>query len=548
MNDSENKKPVKRLDHQYKLLAKNTLLSMFTSYGSYAFTIISSFLLARMISREEWAFLILATSIVGIFSLIINFIPPGLIFSMKFYIPRYRAKNKQLKLRNFVLKAFYLRIIITSVMFLIAIAIFSYFESVYNVFLNSHIVVLYILTPLIIISSLDAFFTTFLIGFNLFKINFIFFIIKSVTKILPLFVYFFLFKTIDIETVALINLVSLLIPIILAFLIFITKIPKIRSKDEVGLNFKKFFKKVIGYGSFLRIESAISGIWIEVQTQAIRVFESPKWVTGNSISTHYSNSSTMFLNSLNNPLFYTLSSLDYKENYDKIIKMFKTIFNFSLFIFLFITGILFFISDFFLSFIYGELYVEYSSLIKLILVSMVIAIYPRLFGILLRTTNKIKLLAIMTSIFFPLHVLLVLIGLISYGIFGIYYASIFLNVIVLICEFILTIKLLKVNLDFFKIILQYFAFSIAIFAVIILENLIFAKLSYQFWLNSNLLIFKHLNLFSILIFVIIFLLVNVMFKTITKSEIEYIEMLFTKDTVSHKYINKFLRFLKKFLR
>ncbi|MFX1592155.1 MAG: lipopolysaccharide biosynthesis protein [Promethearchaeota archaeon] len=548
MNDSVNKRPLTTLDHQYKLLAKNTLFSIFQSYGSYIFTIITSFLIARMISREEWAFLILATSIIGIFSLIINFLPPGLIFSLNFYIPRYRAKNKLLKLRNFVLKAFYMRMIITTVIFLITITIFSFFESVYNVFLNNHVVVLYILSPIIIISSLDTFFTAFLIGFNLFRINFIFFIIKSVTQILPLFVFFFLFRAINIEIIALINLVSLIIPIILEFLIFISKIPKIKSKDENGLNFKKITKKVIGYGSFLRIESTLSGIWGEVQTQAIGIFESTKWVTGNNISRNYTNSSTMFLNSLNNPLIYSLSSLDYKEKYDKIIKMFKTIFNYSLFTFLFITGILFFVSDFFLSFVYSEIYVEFSSLLKLMLVSKTISIYPILFGILLRTTNRIKIMAIITAIFFPLHISFVFIGLLNFGIYGIYFASIIINTVLLIGEFILTTKLLKFKLNINKIILQYTSFLIAIFLTILLGNLIFKDLSYQFWLNTNLLIFEHLNLLDLLTFVVVFFLLNRTFKIFTKSDIEYIEKLFTKDKISHKYINKLLRFLKKFLR
>ncbi len=548
MNESEERKHAKSLDQQYKLLAKNTLFSIFVSYGSYFFTIITSFLLARMISREDWAFLILATSIVGIFSLIINFIPPGLIFSMRFYIPRYRAKNKKQKLRSFIFKAFYTRIIITFMLFLLAIAIFSYFRSAYNIFLNNHIVVLYILTPLIITSSLDAFFSTFILGFNLFKINSIFFIIKSVTKVLPLFVYFFLFRSINIETVALINLISLSFPIILAFIIFITKIPKKSAKEEDGLNFKKFIKNVISYGSFLRIEGALSGIWTEVQTTAIGVFESSKWITGHNISRHYTNSSTMFLNSLNNPIVYSLASLDYEENYDRIINMFKVIFNYSLFIFLFITGILFFISDFFLSFIYGEIYVEYSTLIKLLLVSMVLSIYPMLFGILLRTTNEIKLLAIMTLIFFPIHIFFVLIGLMSYGIHGMYFAYIFTNIFVFICDFIMTVKVLKIDLDSRKMIIQYLSFFIAILLPIIFGNLIFNDLNFQFWTNFNLIIFKHLNFINIFIFIIVFLMLNIVVKSFVKSDLEYIEMLFTKNKISHKYINKFLHFLKKFLR
>ena len=548
MNDSENKNRGIALDPQYKTLAKNAFFSIFLSYSTYIFTLLTSFLLARMISREEWAILILATSIIGIFSIIVNFLPPGVIFSMNFYIPRYRAKNEPLKLRNFILDAFCIRIIIILAIFFIAIIIFGLFESIYNVFLNSHIILLYILAPLIIIQNLDAFFMTFLIGFNLFKTNFILFLVKSGAKISPLIVIFFLFGTINIETIALINLISLVVPVIIELLIFIKKIPTVKSKEGNGLTFKKFFKKVIGYGSFLRIENLVNSVWGEVQTVAIGTFESSRWVTGNSISKNYTNSSSRFLSSLTNPLIYSLSSLDYKKDYDKIIRMFRTIFKYSSYMFLFIIGILFFLSDFFLGFIYGDEYLEFVPLLKLMQISMVISIYPMLFGLLLRSTNKIRLLAIMSLIFLPLHILSVFIGLINFGIYGMYFGVIIINIILLICEFILTVKLLKVNLDLFKIILQYLSFFIAILIPIILGNLIFDDLSYQFWVNSSLPIFKHLNLINILVFFIIFFILNIAFKTLAKTDLEYIEMLFTKDTISHKYINKFLHLFKRFLR
>ena len=154
----------------------------------------------------------------------------------------------------------------------------------------------------------------------------------------------------------------------------------------------------------------------------------------------------------------------------------------------------------------------------------------------------------MTLIFFPIHIVSVLFGLINFGIYGMYFAIIIVNSIVLISELILTSKLLKIRLGLYKMIFQYLAFFIAILVPIVLGNLIFDNLSYQFWMNFNLSIFKHLNLLNLLIFVIIFLLLNITFKTFTKSDLEYIEMLFTKDKLSHKYVNKFLIFIKRFLR
>ncbi|MFW9988144.1 MAG: lipopolysaccharide biosynthesis protein [Candidatus Odinarchaeota archaeon] len=341
---------------------------------------------------------------------------------------------------------------------------------------------------------------------------------------------------------------SLIVPVILGFLIFMINIPKIKSKEEDGLNSKQFIKKVMKYGSFLRFESFLSSMWMETQTQAIKVFENSKWVTGNNISRNYTNSSTLFLGALSNPLISSLSGLDSIENNDNIAKMFKIIFNYTLYLFLFIAGLLFFISEFFLSFIYGDNYVEYSFLIELMLFSLVLSIYPTFFSILLRITQKIKLLAIITLIFFPLHIISVFIGLINYGIYGMYFAMIIINVLLLIFELVLTLKLLKINMGFYKMIFQYLSFFIAIFIASILGILIFNDLSYQFWMHSNLPIFKYLNLVNLIIFVTIFLLLNIIFKIFTKSDIEYIERLFTKDKISHKYMNKLLRFIKRFLR
>lgn len=38
------------------------------------------------------------------------------------------------------------------------------------------------------------------------------------------------------------------------------------------------------------------------------------------------------------------------------------------------------------------------------------------------------------------------------------------------------------------------------------------------------------------------------YKTIAKIDLEHIKMLFTKDTISYKYIHQFLHLLKRFLR
>ena len=548
MTEPNSSKNLRKLDSRYKTLVKNTLFSIFLSYGTFIISLLTSYLFARMITRDEWGILILASSIIGIFSILVNFLPPGTIFAMNFYIPRYRANKELIKLKHFILNTFYLRILGIVIIFSAAMIIFGIFNSNFAIFLNNHLTLLYLLSLLIILSNLDSYFSAFLIGFNLFKTNLLFFIIKAFSNLIPLLFYFFIFNNITIETIALINIISLILPLIAEFLIFIFKIPKIESEREKGLSFVKVIRKIIAYGSFLRIENLISDLWRETQTQAIGGFESTEIVTGYNISRNYTHISNLFLSSITGPLIYSFSSLDYKEDYDKIMRMFKTILIYSLYLFLLLTGIFFFLSEFFLSFVYGNSYIQYSSIIKLMQISGVISIYPSLFGILLRTTNKIKILAITTMIAFPINVIFAFTGLFYFGIYGLLYAIIFFNALVLIAEIGLTIKLLKINLEYRKMFGLFLSFFIAVILTITLNDLLFDEVSKQLWSLSNLLIFEYLNIFNILSFTLIFIVLNIIFKSFSKNDLDYIEMLFTKDKTTHKFIKKLLNILKKFLR
>jgi len=548
MENSNNKETVKNLGTEYKVLAKNTIISIFSSYGNYIFALITSFLLARMISRDEWAILILAISLITIISIVPNFLPPGINFSLNFYIPRYRAKNQTSKLRNFILKAFYIRLISVIIVASIGLVIFNIFNDIFTNYLHNHMSLLYILFPLIIISSFQSLFIATLIGFNLFKINIILLVITSVTNVIPLFTYFLIAKTIEIETVAIINLISALIPFIIVSFIFFIKVSKLKDLEGKSMNYKKFIIKVVRYGSFFRIQNMIGDLWNQVETQAIGIYEKLIWVTGYSISKNYTRISGLFLTSLNAPLIYSFSSLDYKKNEEKIAKMFVVINRFSLYIFLFLTGLLFFFSDFFLSFVYGEEYVIYSILIQLLLVSGAVSIYGSLYLLLLRTTNRIKQLIVIFLVGFPIQTIIFFVSLINFGIIGMLIADIIQRVIFLIIFSILSTKVIKINLNISKMVALFFSYFFSLFLGIILGNLFLNEISYQFWSVLNLMIFKDLNILKILIFALSFIFLNILFRTISKVDIDYIELLFTKDNISHKNIKKLLVLFKKFLR
>lgn len=256
----------------------------------------------------------------------------------------------------------------------------------------------------------------------------------------------------------------------------------------------------------------------------------------------------MFLNSLNGSLIYSFSSLDYKTKYDKLIRLYKTILCYTIYIFLTISGILFLFSDFFLGVVFGEDYLMYSILIKLSIIASAVSIYGSLYLILLRTTYRIKQQIILFIIGFPIQIIIFFISIINFGIVGMLFIEIIYRIIWTIIFFIISYKTMKIDLSFKKVITLYFIFFFSIFLSLLLDELILNEINFQFWQSINLLIFRHLNLLNILVFLISFIGLNIIFKTFTKSEIENIELLFAKDTISNKYIKKFLELLKHFLR
>jgi len=323
---------------------------------------------------------------------------------------------------------------------------------------------------------------------------------------------------------------------------------KINVTPENGLNFKEVFEKIIKYGGFLSIQTMASGMWTQSEIQIIGLFEPPEWVTGYNISNHYSSVNSLFLSSLGYPLQYTLSSLDYKENFSKIVKIYKVVFNFSLFFLALITGILFFFVDFFFSFFYGDTYLIYSTLAKLMVISPVFGVLYNLYFSFLRATNQVKLTLMIFSITFSLSISLFWIGLINFGIIGAVFGLMFSKVFIVFILLFLNNKITKLKFDYLKMIFNYSIFFISLFVSLFLGDIFLNDLNYQILQFLNLLFFRYINFLQIFSFLIIFFAVHIIFKTISKSDLENIELIFAKDKASHKMINKFIRFLSKFLR
>ena len=82
---------------EHKIFAKNSIYSLFTNYGNLILQIIFSFILARIISKESWGILILATSYILIIITISRYFPPALDYTLNSYLPKFISLNQAYK-------------------------------------------------------------------------------------------------------------------------------------------------------------------------------------------------------------------------------------------------------------------------------------------------------------------------------------------------------------------------------------------------------------------------------------------------------------------
>ena len=545
----EQNKDNKRLSKEYKILAKNSILSIIHSYSLFFFSLITSFIIARLITPDIWSYLILSSSYITIFSLILTFLPPSLNQTFNYYIPKYRALKQFNELRSFVQNSIILRSLFVLLVFIISLVIFISLSDLFKINLENYYHILLILSPMLIINGLSKQLIAIERAFNMFNLAIYLLIIRYILNIGGLIFNIIFFETIQLSTIAYINLISNLIPFLINCLIIILLFKyKIGRSGERRISFKKTFKYLYSYGSHLSVKSFIDGLVRESRIQLIRFFESPDFITGYHIAFNYKSVSGQIFQAMSDPLTISFSELYAKQKYKEMEKVIGTLFVFLIFVILIMSGILIYFADFFIFAVYGESFLRFSLLFKLTIFSIIFNVIGIFFQSILRATNKVKYVIpislLNTSItFFPY-----IIGLIFFGIheavLGIFFGGL-INFFILI-YFIFKLFKIKVNLK--KVLLQYSIFFISLGIALLLEILILKDINTIVLDTLYLSYFKNFQFLSIAVFLIMFLLLNIIFKIFSITDIEMVEEFFSKQTRVNKIIRKGTKLLKKFIK
>ncbi len=548
MNDTNNKKS---LNKDHKILAKNTIYNFLFTYSTYFSSLITSFIIARLITQDIWGTLIIATSYVATSSLILTFLPPGLSSSLNYYIPKYLALNKKSKLKSYIKVSIFIRIIAVLSTFLISLLIFLFFSNLFRLILNNYFHLLLILSPMIIINGLDKFFNEINRGLNLFNTVFILTIIKYGFYIGALLFCLIFLDIVQIEIIALINIISLLVPFLInCIIIYLNLRFKLKTTERVKVTYKKVIKNSSSYGIHIEIQNFFGKLFTNLRLQSVGIFEPHNIITGYNLAKHYKDVSTGSVGSLSRPLIISFSGFNARKQYDQIQKIYKILFKYTSFFLLLITGLLFFFTDFYL-FLFtteNQNYMNYSLIFKLVIISVIFFFQRNFFFSLLKSSEKIKYLVPISLFFQLLNLILFFVGLIYFGIIGAILGGIIESIINFIFTTYLSFKYFRVKTDNLKTIFLLSSFFIAIGITLIMDNLVLKDLNYLILQALNLLLFKELNLFSIISFFFIFIFLIILFKIFTRSDIEYIDGLFEKKNFLHRSIRWGLNFLKKFTK
>ncbi|MFX1573971.1 MAG: oligosaccharide flippase family protein [Promethearchaeota archaeon] len=535
-----------RDNKEYRNLATNTFFSFMFNYSSLFFTFVYSFLLARLFTDALWGLLILVTSYIMIIVTITSLFPPGLNFALNYYIPRYLALNEKAKIKSLIRNSIILKLSLLIPIFIISILLFNIFSYF---FIDTFVSLFFILSPLIFINSFNLIVLAINRSFNRFNYNFLFLTLKNGIHIIPLLVFFIFDIHIEIEIAAWIVLISSIIPFLLNSLFVFIMVYKIKPIGNKPDSFKEDISKTFKYGSYIGFTDLIERLSKESQVQGIGFIISPNVVTGYNIATNYQKLGEYSIASFQFPLLTSFTKLNTKEIYEQIDIIYRVAYKITLFLLLIISGILFFSVEFVLDFVFLETRLIYSNYLRLIVLASIFQVLAIFVQTYFNAQHKVKLSLILRIFYTSISIPLFFIGLYNDGVEGaIFWGLIVGNILSMVIQIFAIYKFGNIKLNIKGIILQYLTFFIPLIITILLKDFIYKEATLNLMENLGLSLFKKLDFLSLGTFLILFILMNLILKTVTSSDIKYFESFLNKEKFLDKYMLKGLNILKRFTR
>ena len=453
-----------KMSETKKKLVESGSLTLIKIYLNYFLGIFDIFLVARLITPEEWALLLLAISFVGLATYFCNFVPPAAGNTIQYFIPKTIAEGKDSnnKIRSFILYIYKIKLsfsIIISAFYLLIMCLLNFEHVLFQIIL--------ILLPLIFLNVINNLNSSIIIAYYKFKFGFVLGIINSlIYTITLLFIFIFQLEN-PLILIAYFNLLSMIFSSIISFIYIIQLIPRRDITSKTSFNYKKEFSNLHKrYGLYLVIAGGFAQIGGLLNNMLYLLFGFLSYITYVSICEKTA-STILRISSSNESINVSIfSQINEKEDTNKFKKYFFYLIKYyTLFICLFI-GFFFFYIEIIISIVYSEIYLVILNAIQICIFTAFSRMFARNLMMVLNSTNNTKYTMMYNLIQAIIFFITIFIGLIYFEFFIImlFYviATFFLNYIL----FLLVNKATNLKFRFIKLYRAFILFLISILITI----------------------------------------------------------------------------------
>ncbi len=525
-----------------KKVVESTIFNLIIQYAKFFLGIIDSYLLARVLTPNDWGILLLSLSLVNTVIFFCNFFPPAGEGTMKYYIPQIinKKNEKSIEIRYFIFHIFKIRIIsliVIYILYLVFIFIFNFDLTLFQLFL--------ILSPLIFFNIIQTLNISVYQAFQKFRLVFYVGILQKMIYTAGLLFLFILKLDNSLVFLAYLHLLMAFVIFLFSIIYVIPLIPpkSKNEKDNESIKKKEFYSLYKKFGVYLMLAGIISQIIIFTRNFMFLNFGLVVYITYFMICENSVKFSQSFAGSERSPYLSIFSSLDLKHDEEKFRNLLYQIYKY-LMVFLCITiGIMLFYVELYVLVIYSELYVSMIVSVQIFLFTAFSKLVLRNLMVITKATNNTKMnfyISIVQGIFGLSIILLVVL----YFNFFIY---IVLNTFISFLTSVVYTYLIYKKLNFkLKLSIIYRPFLYFLLSLIITFTIIhFFNFDLLFQTSFLSLFIK--STFYFFIFGLIFYILIYTTKYITKEEFSQLATILPVFNSKSKIIQSCNKIIKKFL-
>ena len=524
----------------YEKIAESSSYNLLAVYLTFICGIINTFIIARLLTPQDWALIILTLSFINIAIFFCNLFPPNAQDSIKYYIPHITSEEKgELAFkRSFIFHIYKIRLL-SSILILISYLLVINFASFPQKFYN----VILIMAPMIFFNVILLLNSSILLAFQKFKA---FFLVSIVSPIIIVIFnsIVFLFKLEEpLYLISMIYLGGSLISCIISMLFIIPIIPSKKECYEFE-NQKKYefyeIHKKYGFNLILaNVFSLFTGLCINIIFLKYGQLSFITYLTICQIST-----TSALLFSSSNPGTYVsiFSELNYEKNRDEFIKLFK---NLSVFLMIFnsiVIAVMEFFIVIYIAVIYSETYLVILIPIQIYLFSAFAKMIINNYLILTYSTNNTRINAEFNFIEMITNIFITFIAMTFFDFYILIILYVINSFFMTIVMFILIRIRTKIRTRLFVFYKPFLVFIVSFLVIFILSPLInfqlFDKAYLNYILNGSL---------KFVIFLLLFYIIIYFTKLITKKDfiqlVKLIPILNSKIFLMRKIVKMFSKFL-----